>query len=306
MEYAPDPASRPTPSPFDSFAGRVLVLPVVSHGNVGQLALDLVINTARFDRVGFLDHPALLPCLGVGAYDTAGTQLALGMEVYAGGDDFVSGASGVVLVQQRSEAVLGAQAAFAEATAEWIKAAGFERVVVAASMPSTAAKAPGQIGGTRFRHVSVGCASPEDADEKKTKAKALSDLVERCERAGVSALEPEMMPEGAGVVEGGEAEAGKDGEEGGAPVHHAMLPPWSLLRACRAVGVDATCLLAICSEGDNSADAAGMANAVAAGLQLTPRAAGEGDGGKRIGAWAVPPSWAAAYGYQPLNRAMFT
>lgn len=165
--------SSSTSSSF--FAGKTLVLPVVSHGNVGQLAADLMVNTlgapsvGAMRRLGCLDHPALLPCVGCGAFADqpavgcsipaggAEARLALGMEVYGAA---VEGAGvglmeHVVVAQQRSEVVSGAQREFAEATADWIASAGFAEVVVMASMPSTAGVAPGQIGGTRFRHVTA-------------------------------------------------------------------------------------------------------------------------------------------------------
>jgi len=41
----------------------------VSVGNVGQLAVDLLINTWRLPRVGYMDHPALLPLVGNNAFD---------------------------------------------------------------------------------------------------------------------------------------------------------------------------------------------------------------------------------------------
>lgn len=71
-----------------------------------------------------------------------------------------------------------------------------------------------------------------------------------------------------------------------------------------------------------SADAAAMADAAAGVLGVAPpedttkagsggeamgkqSATGRASGGKRVGRWAVPPSWEAAYGQQPLNRAIF-
>lgn len=38
-------------------------------GNVGQLTVDLVINTLQLPRVGYLDHPAILPLVGNDAFD---------------------------------------------------------------------------------------------------------------------------------------------------------------------------------------------------------------------------------------------
>ncbi|RRT68321.1 hypothetical protein B296_00010346 [Ensete ventricosum] len=45
-----------------------LLLPGLSIGNVGQLAVDLLISSTGAKRVGFLDDPSLLPCVGNDAY----------------------------------------------------------------------------------------------------------------------------------------------------------------------------------------------------------------------------------------------
>ena len=38
-------------------------------GNVGQLAVDLLINSLQLKRVGYLHHPGLLPLVGNDAFD---------------------------------------------------------------------------------------------------------------------------------------------------------------------------------------------------------------------------------------------
>ena len=43
--------------------------PCISVGNVGQLTVDLIINTLKLDRVGYLQDPGLLPLVGNDAFD---------------------------------------------------------------------------------------------------------------------------------------------------------------------------------------------------------------------------------------------
>lgn len=43
--------------------------PSISVGNVGQLAVDLMINTLKLPRVGYLSDPAVLPLIGNDAFD---------------------------------------------------------------------------------------------------------------------------------------------------------------------------------------------------------------------------------------------
>jgi hypothetical protein len=75
MEYFPSHAGGDRAA----FAGKTLVLPAVGHGNVGQLAVDLMIQTLVVDRLasgksrlGCLDHPSVLPCVGTDAFAPIG------------------------------------------------------------------------------------------------------------------------------------------------------------------------------------------------------------------------------------------
>lgn len=280
-----------------SFAGDTLILPVVSHGNVGQLATDLLVaSVTGARRIGCLDHPALLPCVGRDAFASdegdgpGGGHIALGMEVYRVGG---GGGGALCLAQQRAEVTLGSQRSFAADVAEWIADRGFAEVVVLASAPSTEAKAPGEIGGTSFQHVTASDA-PDD----------------RCVAAGIA----HRKTSGGG---GGGATA--DQKTRDEDDRDRALPPWSLMRALRAANVTAVALIATCSEGDNTEDAAAMADAVAGVLGLgldrggveIRAEAGEkidekttNDGSARI-RWTIPPSWRAAYGQQPMASEIF-
>jgi len=42
--------------------------PALSIGNVGQLAIDLLVSSSGAKRVAFLDEPSVLPCVGNDAY----------------------------------------------------------------------------------------------------------------------------------------------------------------------------------------------------------------------------------------------
>ena len=277
-----------------SFAGDTLILPVVSHGNVGQLATDLLVaSVTGARRIGCLDHPALLPCVGRDAFASddgdgpGGGHIALGMEVYRVGG---GGGGALCLAQQRAEVTLGSQRTFAADVAEWIAERGFAEVVVLASAPSTEAKAPGEIGGTSFQHVTASDV-PDD----------------RCVAAGIAHRKT------SGGAGGGATADQKSRDD-------RALPPWSLMRALRAANVTAVALIATCSEGDNTEDAAAMADAVAGvlglGVEIRP-APTEDDAGEKVTTtttndgsdgrirWTIPPSWRAAYGQQPMASEIF-
>ncbi|GKE72885.1 proteasome assembly chaperone 2, partial [Tanacetum coccineum] len=45
--------------------------PALSIGNVGQLAVDLLIASSKAERIGCLDDPNVLPCVGNDGYSFA-------------------------------------------------------------------------------------------------------------------------------------------------------------------------------------------------------------------------------------------
>jgi hypothetical protein len=103
------------------------------------------------------------------------------------------------------------------------------------------------------------------------------------------------------------------------------LPPWSLLRALAkvssrkntqgekiALSLDVSCLVAVCSEGDNSDDAARAAETTSLFLEIQgARSHGVQEGLLRRSGpllretWSVPSSWRGAYGRGAAKRAMF-
>jgi proteasome assembly chaperone 2 len=86
----------------ENLAGRTLVMPCVGAGNVGQLAVDLLVATLALPRVGYAEEPHVLPCVGNAPYaHAAGGTLATPLELYAAAD-------GPVVLQMRSPAAPGA------------------------------------------------------------------------------------------------------------------------------------------------------------------------------------------------------
>ncbi|KAG6436252.1 hypothetical protein SASPL_101138 [Salvia splendens] len=84
-------------------------MPALSIGNVGQLAVDLLISSLKADKVGCLDDPNVLPCFGNDAYSPSPLgKLALSLEAYE------SSSSGLTLVQQRSPVLKGIMVAYAK------------------------------------------------------------------------------------------------------------------------------------------------------------------------------------------------
>ncbi|XP_057965273.1 uncharacterized protein LOC131155842 [Malania oleifera] len=106
-----------------------LILPALSIGNVGQLALDLLIASTRAERIGYLDDPNVLPCVGNDAYGPIPQgELALPLEAY---DSFSNALS---LVQQRSPIVKGMMVEFAKNMADFAAATGKKHVLILSSL----------------------------------------------------------------------------------------------------------------------------------------------------------------------------
>ncbi|PON53036.1 Proteasome assembly chaperone, partial [Trema orientale] len=106
-----------------------LILPALSIGNVGQLAMDLLVSTMKAERVGYLDSPFVLPCVGNDAYGPVPHgELALPLEVYD------SPTNGLTFLQQRSPVVKGMTIEFAKNLADFAAASGKKHVIVLSSL----------------------------------------------------------------------------------------------------------------------------------------------------------------------------
>ena len=94
------------------------VQPGEAVGNVGQLAVDLLIVRHSLTRIGYLETPLVQPCAGLNAYDDSG-KVHLAMELYA------EAGTGEVMLQQRAPVLRGCQAQFAAQLADWLQTSGF-------------------------------------------------------------------------------------------------------------------------------------------------------------------------------------
>ena len=89
-------------------------------GNVGQLAVDLLIVRHNLTRIGYVETPLIQPCAGLNAYDGSG-KVHLAMELYA------EASTSVVVLQQRAPVLRGCQAQFAAQLADWLQSSGFSQ-----------------------------------------------------------------------------------------------------------------------------------------------------------------------------------
>jgi len=280
--------AQETKEPIAIADADVLIAPVPGAcGNVGQLACDILAYNWNLHRVGTCDFEHLAPVIGRDALfdDTSegdshapSGSLACAFEVYAG----VVGASdserrNVVVVQIRSDACVGARRAFVEEYVDFLlHFANAKRVVLASALPASVGEFAAQIGGTKWRS-----ARGDDA------------FRDTCSKVDLIDLESNVFPS-------------KE------VMQQSVDPHWALMDALDARDIDRRvgCLVAVCSEGDNSEDGAGMALALSRACAIDVNVpdvklvAGSAPV-TYIGPWRVPRSWDAVFGTRAMRREMF-
>jgi hypothetical protein len=155
-----------------ALAGSTLILPAVSIGNVGQLAIDLMIETSQAVKVGRFVDENIIPCAGTGSYSHI-PGLAFSVELFA-----LPGNSNTCLLQQRAPVAPGLQQAFAEALVSWAQSAGVAKMIILGSLDGSFRR-DDQLQGSQLRYWVAG------NDE---------ELVKLCSStAGMSCLEEEWF-----------------------------------------------------------------------------------------------------------------
>mmetsp|Transcript_16729 Transcript_16729/g.52706 ORF Transcript_16729/g.52706 Transcript_16729/m.52706 type:complete len:195 (+) Transcript_16729:3830-4414(+) len=189
--------------------------------------------------------------------------MAVAMEVYMSAD------LKTVVVQQRAPVVVGRQKEHAEGLARWVEACGFSEVVVLAGVDATARpdlqlQQLHEPSGFQFRYLSSGAGG---ADQRA------SDM-------GWNVLEAEVA--------------------GSEPFEARRVAPWPLYSLLKAKEGGALCmvLVAVCSEGDNIAEAFSLAAHTDGLCKLLPPAAGA-EGAPPWARWKAPASWSSVYGPAP-------
>jgi len=130
-------------------SGSRIVLPSLTIGNVGQLAVDLLISTLTLPRIGFLEDDHVVPMAGNDTFTTNQGKLSCAIEVY------YHSASKTAFIQLRSPVAKGYNRIFAKNLVEWIKATGFGEVVMLASADASY-RNDAQLFGQQLRYAAKG------------------------------------------------------------------------------------------------------------------------------------------------------
>ncbi|XP_075824529.1 proteasome assembly chaperone 2 [Microtus pennsylvanicus] len=110
-----------------------LLMPAVSVGNVGQLAIDLIISTLNMSKIGYFYTDCLVPMVGNNPYATAeenSDELSINTEVYA------LPSRNLVVLQLRSIFIKYKSKSFCEKLLAWVKSISCARIIVLSSSHS--------------------------------------------------------------------------------------------------------------------------------------------------------------------------
>ncbi|KAM4027505.1 LOW QUALITY PROTEIN: proteasome assembly chaperone 2 [Anomaloglossus baeobatrachus] len=139
----------PTAGEWRPPADCTLILPAVSVGNVGQLAVDLIISSLDIPKVGYFYTDCLVPMVGSNPYSTNeehAKELCINAEVYA------SPEKKLAVLQIRSPLIKKKSRAFCQALTCWIKTCAFTRVVLLSSSHAYQ-RDDSQLFGSPFRYL---------------------------------------------------------------------------------------------------------------------------------------------------------
>ncbi|KAF3323972.1 proteasome assembly chaperone 2 [Carex littledalei] len=260
-----------------------LLLPALSIGNVGQFATDLLISSVRAKRVGYLDEPSVLPCVGNDAFAPVPQgDLSLSLEAYE------SALHGLTLIQQRSPVIKGMMISFARNMADFIHSIGKNHVLILSSLDSGRRKRIDASSNMQIYYLSSVSDDGSNQDCENLGWKKL-DKYDPCQRRW------KYLESLAGGASPDDEELITDEEEFTESDYYASLPFSALFTCLKAKGLKVTCLLCYCSEGDNISDSFQLAHATCKLLGLNP----EKFHGNEGGGWMIPLSWKSVYGPPP-------
>lgn len=104
-----------------SLKGKLLIVPIVSTANVGQLAADLLISTLDLRRIGVFNPRDLVPVVGAREDDEPGVTTPL--ELYGRKD------ANIVVIQQRSPVLKSRKDEFISNLHDFIQSSEFSAVI---------------------------------------------------------------------------------------------------------------------------------------------------------------------------------
>ncbi|XP_029022827.1 proteasome assembly chaperone 2 [Betta splendens] len=244
-----------------SFKDFTLVMPAVAVGNVGQLAVDLIVSTLHMSTVGHIHTDCLIPMAGNNPYPTCKGDAE---EMHTPAEVYTAPELKLAVLQIRAPIIQNKSKRFRQLIVSWIKASGFSRTVVLSSSHAYQ-RDDKQLQGAPLRYLLT-------PSLLKVSAEALKELGWR-EMERVAAFpgltdanaEPRLYIPGGGITKG-------------------------LYTDSCAEDLPLAVLLLFCSEGDNIPDAFTLVNQLNDWLHLLDNPSQEPN------KWKVPASWSLLFG----------
>ncbi|KAG0628079.1 hypothetical protein M758_2G248200 [Ceratodon purpureus] len=259
-----------------------LVVPALSMGNAGQLAVDLLISHGAC-KAGYLQEPHVLPCVGNDPFGpSADGDLAVALEVYEDAEQDVS------IVQQRAPVIKGTMMKFSKNLAIWAAQEGVREVIILSGLDSGKVQRS-ETNVPQIQYIST--AKGDGSDD-------------RCEQLGWKRLQHYSPSSEAWQLLDHQAALAEDSISAEIPLTDDLYFPGqpfaSLLACCKAQGLQVICVLCFCAEGDNVPDAFLLADGL---HRFLHRGKKEFQGAGVT--WEIPLSWTTVYG-PPPDDTMFS
>ncbi|KAF2068665.1 hypothetical protein CYY_010010 [Polysphondylium violaceum] len=246
-----------------SFKDNILIWPALTLGNVGQLSIDLLICTYKFERVGFIVDSNILPIVGNDTYTPKGQGvLSTSIEVYKSKEY-----QNVTLVQQRSPVIQGHIPIFAKNLMNWSTSQQFKEILFVASTNANK-RIDSQLTGNQLRFIKSNTISNETLD--KIKLNNIPEMEVQFEQAGE-------------IVQLSNRLTGLGKEL------YNLCNNQQDTNTTSTQNTPFLCFNLFCSEGDNTMESMAMAHTLAVYLDICKNPT------EKI-PFVTPPSWALLYG----------
>ncbi|CAF2470323.1 unnamed protein product [Rotaria sp. Silwood2] len=136
--------------------GYTLVMPSICHCYVGQLAVDILINTLHMKSVHILDWTCVEPVIAYDPYENANREtLAFGIEVYEEQN------LKILVIQQRGNIVSGKRQEFVDKLLEFFKNEQLKEIIVLTAF-NAVERNDVQLTGEQFRYLSTTAINSND------------------------------------------------------------------------------------------------------------------------------------------------
>ncbi|XP_013797949.1 proteasome assembly chaperone 2 isoform X1 [Apteryx mantelli] len=245
------------------FAGFTLLVPAVSVGNVGQLAIDLVISTLDMTKVGYFYTDCLVPMVGNNPYATAeenSAELSINAEVYS------LPSRKLVVLQIRSPFIKSKYRPFSQALLSWVQTSKCARVILLSSSHAYQ-RDDEQLFGTPLRYLLT--PALEKSMEGLMQGLKWKEMEKVAAYPGINDTEKVLHIPGGGITK-------------------------LLFTECCSKEIQMAVLLKFCSEGDNIPDAFALVNYLNEWLQLIKSESSNSTA--TSSQWKIPSSWRLLFG----------